>query len=236
MQHHQPAHHRLGLELLPARRGRAAIETAAEDLTIRYDLHKDVPLRGPLGETRSTWIVIGFGANLDDALVACLRETIHWLAAAAQIAESEAYALASMAVSFRVTQYGVTLSAADRLDILDVVGRADAAATRRDADAYTGLFTDDAVLDGSQGTHPAAVLRSSVGPIWAAEGPATLHPTLNPVIDPGDAPDEAVVRSILLIVSPAQPITIHTAAAITQTLRRTGDNWRISKRTVAEYA
>jgi acetamidase/formamidase len=82
-----------------------AIETAAEDLTIRYDLHKGVPLRGPLGETETTWIVIGFGSNLDDALVACLRETIHWLAAAAQITEPEVYALASMAVSFRVTQY-----------------------------------------------------------------------------------------------------------------------------------
>jgi len=82
-----------------------AIETAAEDLTIRYDLHKDVPLRGPFGETETTWIVIGFGDNLDDALVACLRETIHWLSAAAQITEPEAYALASMAVSFRVTQY-----------------------------------------------------------------------------------------------------------------------------------
>ena len=34
-----------------------------------------------------------------------LRETIHWLAAAAQITEPEAYALASMAISFRVTQY-----------------------------------------------------------------------------------------------------------------------------------
>jgi hypothetical protein len=43
----------------------------------------------------------------------------------------------------------LTLSAADRLDILDVVSRADAAATRRDADAYASLFTDDAVLDGS---------------------------------------------------------------------------------------
>ena len=82
-----------------------AIETAAEDLTVQYDLHKGVPLRGPLGETPTTWIVIGFGANLDDALVACLRETIHWLAAAAQIEESEVYALASMAMSFRVTQY-----------------------------------------------------------------------------------------------------------------------------------
>jgi acetamidase/formamidase len=82
-----------------------AIESAAEDLTIRYDLRKRVPLRGPLGETQATWIVIGFGANLDDALVACLRETIQWLAAAAQITESEVYALASMAMSFRVTQY-----------------------------------------------------------------------------------------------------------------------------------
>src|SRR5580692_10449368 len=82
-----------------------AIETAAEDLEIRYDLHKAVPLRGPLGETPTTWIVIGFGTSLDDALVACVREVIHWLAAAAQITEPEAYALASMAVSFRVTQY-----------------------------------------------------------------------------------------------------------------------------------
>jgi ketosteroid isomerase-like protein len=129
----------------------------------------------------------------------------------------------------------VTLSAADRIEILDIVGRADAAATRRDAEAYVDLFTEDAVLDGSQGRHPAAALRSSVGPIWAAEGPATLHLTLNPVVDPGDGPDEAIVSSILLIVVPATAITIRTVAAITQVLRRTGDTWRISRRTVAEY-
>jgi acetamidase/formamidase len=82
-----------------------AIETAAEDLEIRYDLHKQVALRGPLGETDTAWVVIGFGSNLDAATVACVREVIHWLAAAAQVTESEAYALASMAVSFRVTQY-----------------------------------------------------------------------------------------------------------------------------------
>ena len=129
----------------------------------------------------------------------------------------------------------MNLSAADRLEILDVVGRADAAATRRDADAYAALFTDDAVLDGSQGLHPAAGLREAVGPIWAAEGATTLHLTLNPVVDAGDAPDEAVVSSVLLIVAPAAPITIITAAAITQKLRRSGDTWRISRRTVAEY-
>ncbi|HUD36210.1 MAG TPA: acetamidase/formamidase family protein [Streptosporangiaceae bacterium] len=82
-----------------------AIETAAEDLQIRYDLHKNVALPGPVGETDTTWIVIGFGSDLDDALVACLREAISWLAVAAEISESEVYALASMAFSFRVTQY-----------------------------------------------------------------------------------------------------------------------------------
>ncbi len=82
-----------------------AIETAAENLEIRYDLHKQVALPGPVGETDASWILIGFAASLDDALVGCLREIISWLSAAAGITRPEAYALASMAVSFRVTQY-----------------------------------------------------------------------------------------------------------------------------------
>jgi hypothetical protein len=128
----------------------------------------------------------------------------------------------------------MTLSAEDRLGILDLIGRADQLATRRDAGAYADLFTADAVLDGSQGVHPAAALRSAVGPIWAAEGPATLHLTLNPLIDPGAGPDEAVVSSILLIVDPATPITIRTAAEITQRVRRDGGTWRITRRTVGQ--
>src|SRR6202451_2309803 len=55
-----------------------AIETAAEDLEVRYDLHKNVPLAGPVGETDTAWVVIGFSADLDGALVACLRERIGW--------------------------------------------------------------------------------------------------------------------------------------------------------------
>ena len=50
----------------------------------------------------------------------------------------------------------MTLSAADRLAILEVITRADDAASRRDADAYVELFTPDAVLDGTQGQHAAA--------------------------------------------------------------------------------
>jgi hypothetical protein len=125
------------------------------------------------------------------------------------------------------------LSAAERLDILDLITRADAFATSRDADGYVGLFTADAVLDGAQGTHAADRLRDAVGPIWAAEGPASLHLTLNPLIDPGVGPDEAVVSSILLIIDPGPTATIRTAAFITQTVRRSAGTWRISRRTVA---
>jgi acetamidase/formamidase len=82
-----------------------AIETAAEDLRIGYHLHKQVGLTAPLAETPTHWIGIGFGDSLDDALVACLRELIAWLHSSSGISEGEAYALCSMAVSFRVTQY-----------------------------------------------------------------------------------------------------------------------------------
>ncbi len=126
------------------------------------------------------------------------------------------------------------LSATDRLDILDVITRADEAASRRDADAYVALLTEDAVLDGAQGRHAGRqALRAAVGPIWATEGPATLHLTLNPVVEPGPSGDQATVRSVLLIIDPAAPPAIRTAAAITQELHRAYGSWRITRRTVA---
>jgi uncharacterized protein (TIGR02246 family) len=131
----------------------------------------------------------------------------------------------------------VSLRDADRLAILDVVTRADEAASRRDADAYVALFDPDAVLDGTQGRHAGRdALRAAVGPVWAAEGPATLHLTLNPVIEPGGVGDHAVARSVLLIVDLATPPALRTAAAITQELRRAEGSWRIARRTVAPPA
>jgi ketosteroid isomerase-like protein len=128
----------------------------------------------------------------------------------------------------------MSLPAADRLAILDVVTRADEAASRRDPDAYVALFDPDAVLDGAQGRHAGrAALRASVGPIWAAEGAVTLHLTLNPVVEPGPGDDQAVVRSVLLIVDPADPPAIRSTARITQELRRDSGSWRITRRTVA---
>ena len=127
----------------------------------------------------------------------------------------------------------MSLSAADQLTIVEVIIRADEAASRRDADGYVALFTQDAVLDGTQGRHAGReALRAALGPVWAAEGPVTLHLTLNPVIEPGPSDDQATVRSVLLIIDPAA-LAIRAAAAITQELRRAEGTWRIARRTVA---
>ena len=61
----------------------------------------------------------------------------------------------------------MTLSAADRLAILDVITRADEAASRRDADAYAALFTPDAVLDGAQAHTRRTVAPAAGSPDWA---------------------------------------------------------------------
>jgi hypothetical protein len=128
----------------------------------------------------------------------------------------------------------VSLAVSDRLDILDVLARADNAASRRDRDAYVELFTDDVVLDGDQGLHVGKeTLRQAVGPIWAGEGTATLHLTLNPTLEmAGSSSDEVIAHSVLLIVQPDATPQIRTAAIITQRLRRVGAFWRISHRTV----
>jgi ketosteroid isomerase-like protein len=127
----------------------------------------------------------------------------------------------------------VTLSVTDQLAILDVVHRADEAASLRDADAYVALFTPDAVLDGAQGSYSGReALRAAVGMVWNGEGPATLHLTLNPVIEADEHEGNAVVRSVLLIVSPGPPPEIRTTALIRQELRRDGTSWRIALRTV----
>jgi acetamidase/formamidase len=81
------------------------IETAAEKLELRLDIRKQPRLSSPLLETDEAWIIPGCANTLDDALVASLRQTIKWLSMAAGISKSEAYALCSMGVSFRITQY-----------------------------------------------------------------------------------------------------------------------------------
>jgi acetamidase/formamidase len=83
-----------------------AIETAMEDLQIQYVLHKERTLWGPVAETPTHWITMGFSNDtLDDAITAALRNTIAWISSATDLSAQDVYALCSIVGSFRVTQY-----------------------------------------------------------------------------------------------------------------------------------
>ena len=126
----------------------------------------------------------------------------------------------------------MTLSAEDSVAILQLVARADACATARDADGYTALFTEDAVMDGAMGVAQGRdALREAVGAVWAGEPPGTLHLTLNAVIN--DAQPELAVESVMLMLTSASPPAVLGSARVVQTVRRTPEGWRISRRSIA---
>jgi hypothetical protein len=62
----------------------------------------------------------------------------------------------------------MTLSAADRLAILEVITRADEAASRRDAAGYVALFAPDAVL--ALAVDPYRVGKPLFGPLAGCHG------------------------------------------------------------------
>ena len=126
------------------------------------------------------------------------------------------------------------LSTGDRLDILDLLARADNAATRRDALAYVALFAEDGVLDGEKGEHRGReALTDAVGPVWASEGTSSVHLTLNAVIDaPPNEPRGANATSTLMIVNPGPPVVVHSMSTIVQEVVKIGGTWYIARRTV----
>ena len=81
-----------------------AVETRMKELQIQVLLHKQKNLAWPVAETDTHWIVIGLDRDLNAAMILAARNAIKFLAAQAKINEIDAYALCSIAVSFRVTQ------------------------------------------------------------------------------------------------------------------------------------
>jgi ketosteroid isomerase-like protein len=125
----------------------------------------------------------------------------------------------------------MTLTASDTIAILQLIARADACASARDAGGYTALFTDDALMDGDKGTVEGhAALGAAVARIWGAEPAGTLHLTLNAVLDESGA--QPAVESVMLLVEAGSSPAIHGSARVRQTVRHTPQGWRISERRI----
>ena len=81
-----------------------ALETRMKELQIQVILHKQKDLAWPVAETDTHWIIMGLDKDLNVAMTLAARNAIKFLAVQARISDLDAYALCSVAVSFRVTQ------------------------------------------------------------------------------------------------------------------------------------
>ena len=82
----------------------SALETRMKELRIQVVLHKQKNFAWPVAETATHWILLGLDKDLNVAMTSAARNAINFLAARADLTKLDAYALCSIAVSFRVTQ------------------------------------------------------------------------------------------------------------------------------------
>jgi acetamidase/formamidase len=81
-----------------------ALETRMQEMLIEVVLHKQKNFHWPVGETATHWITVGLDKDLNTAMTLAARNAIDFLATRAKLTPHDAYALCSIAVSFRVTQ------------------------------------------------------------------------------------------------------------------------------------
>ena len=81
-----------------------ALETRMQELRIQVVLHKQKNFAWPVAETETHWITLGLDKDLNVAMTLAARNAINFLATRADLTKLDAYALCSIAVSFRVTQ------------------------------------------------------------------------------------------------------------------------------------
>ncbi len=81
-----------------------ALETRMKEMRIQVILHKQKNFAWPVAETRTHWIMLGLDKDLNAAMTMAARNAIKFLASRAKMSELDAYALLSIAASFRVTQ------------------------------------------------------------------------------------------------------------------------------------
>src|SRR5256885_13716977 len=81
-----------------------ALETRMQEVLIQVVLHKQKKFQWPLAETATHWITVGLDKDLNTAMTLAARNAIEFLSTRAELTPHDAYALCSIAVSFRGTQ------------------------------------------------------------------------------------------------------------------------------------
>ena len=81
-----------------------ALETRMEEVLVDVTLHKQKKFQWPIAETDTHWITVGLDKDLNNAMTLAARNAIEFLTTRAKLTPLDAYALCSIAVSFRVTQ------------------------------------------------------------------------------------------------------------------------------------
>ena len=81
-----------------------ALETRMQEVLIQVVLHKQKKFQWPLAETATHWITLGLDKDLNTAMSLAARNAIDFLSSHTKLTAHDAYALCSIAVSFRVTQ------------------------------------------------------------------------------------------------------------------------------------
>ena len=81
-----------------------ALETRMQEVLIQVLLHKQKKFQWPVAETATHGITVGLDKDLNTAMALAARNAIEFLSTRAKLTLLDAYALCSIAVSFRVTQ------------------------------------------------------------------------------------------------------------------------------------
>jgi uncharacterized protein (TIGR02246 family) len=124
------------------------------------------------------------------------------------------------------------LTAEDKLAIIDLVQQADNAATHRDYEQYANLYTEDGVMEGTQGNYMGrSQIATATKEVWSHEPAGSLHLTQNVTIKETDG--SITVHSWLVIITQNDSRQILTTADVTQTINKTPDGWKICRRHIS---
>src|SRR5208282_4713405 len=106
------------------------------------------------------------------------------------------------------------LTAEDKLAIIDLIQQADNAATRRNFEGYANLYTEDGLMEGSQGNYTGhSNIVAATKEVWGREPDGSMHLTQNITIV--EVNGTTIVLSWLVIIAPDTQKQIVATAEVT---------------------